>query len=344
MTDAEVTIATWPTELHRRLGEEILIRDAETGWTRQATTEPLHLLPAKLTPTHHWSIATERASDHTARVRYITQRQWPITHSELARAWLHECMAAGGRHKWLCGPRSVPIEAMPTYCLGRGEPPSGVFAYVDITACFWSLYGSTALNLTFDPRGQVTLPTPRSRGIWPLHRSEWGAWKGPRNAAWGSFWPHPHYWAWSGHRQILRACKGSSTLANSSIIAWVIDILHAVATEAIDDFGARAWLTDAAILPSSRAEEWIEHLANRWALPSRVLAAGDSYIWSMGNYAVGDRISRLVAAEMDGHHRLGPPIRGIGTDRVCHFPQARRNWLARMRHVLADAVEAQECS
>jgi hypothetical protein len=81
--------------------------------------------------------------------------------------------------------------------------------------------------------------------------------------------------------------KESSSYTAPDLWDWRMDVTHAIATEAIDDFGACYWATDGGIFPDeATAAAYAQHLADRWGLVTRTTPND----W-------GDRDSRLRARD-----------------------------------------------
>lgn len=166
--------------------------------------------------------------------------------------------------------------------------------YIDIESTYFSILKLIGWNINYLP-GQWLIPG-RAPLDWPLPEH-----KGARNYLVSIGLPRPML-VWSGRQFVQQA--GKNAHINRGLWLAVMDILHSIATIAIS-LGAKYVHTDGYILPSNSAPILIRAISD-WGLNARVLGEGETYVFGMGNYSVGDKKSKLFNPE-----HLGKPISSI---------------------------------
>jgi hypothetical protein len=210
----------------------------------------------------------------------------------------------------------------PVYFTG---PSRGTYSYVDISACYFSLYKHLTLASSFASPEIAIGRAPY------LHLEDFGKSKKVRNMTFGIM----------NKRKMTVFTKGAydqipshSELFRPDISAYVLQTTQAVAKDAIDNFTIHMWLTDAAILPSTQATEFVNFLWEEWKLHARIVAQGSSHLLATACYQVGEKMTRdytKQTAQKGGKcHQLMPKI-DVKSLKIT------RNWLV-SRSKLAEII------
>lgn len=215
-------------------------------------------------------------SDITTQTKYLSQ--WPYTYGEIAREYLTYCEEQSGIN--LKPQRSFSMGHAPIYFTG---PSKGLYAYVDITSCYFSLYKPLTLDCKFHgssiAQGQIPF----------IRTAELNQNKAIRNTVFGIM--AKRYMLVAQHKY-LTPRDNHSTLFRPAIGAYVYQTTQAVAKESISNFDIHMWLTDAAILPYKEAEQFQQFLRTEWLLDSKIEAWGSSSILATAVYKVGEKMSK----------------------------------------------------
>ncbi len=228
----------------------------------------------------------------------------------LRHVWLEQRRKIRG--KW---ERRLPIRtrdlsaldlAHPIHFAGVRELPEA--AAVDIEAAYYSLYRRLPLDLTYEPG--------RSFGLgrfWFVGADEMASDKAGRNIALGL--TRARAFTVLERGQPVRQSPWANRYLSPGLWAFICDVLHAIAAEAIAR-GAVHYHTDGAILPASEAEGFREWLGETWGLGSTV-SYGHAYIAGVGAWQIGDRRTKTY------RDRPRRPISNVRTE----LPPVE--WLAR---------------
>jgi hypothetical protein len=152
--------------------------------------------------------------------------------------------------------------------------------YIDIESTYFSILKVVGWNINYLP-GQWLIPG-RAPLDFPLPEH-----KGARNYLVSIGLPRPML-VWNGSKFLEQ--KGKNAHINRGLWRLVMDILHSIASIAVS-LGAQYVHTDGYILPTKNAGILIRAIKD-WGLNARVLGEGESYVFGIGNYSVGDKKSK----------------------------------------------------
>jgi hypothetical protein len=288
-----------PNKLYDTLKVNLFERLAKSKYQRQ----PIKTWPAifvadyvRDNPMHTLSIGSFSVTDLTTRTKYLFQ--WPYTYGEIAREYLAYC--ANQANIKLRQQKTVEVGCAPVYFTG---PRRGNYAYVDISACYFSLYKYLTLDANY------TAPEI-SLGRAPfLDLDNFGQSKTIRNMAFGMM-NKRRMTVFTKER--YNETPSRSEYYRPDIAAYVLQTTQAVAQDSINNFPIHMWLTDAAILPSEQATEFIYFLWKEWHLQSRIVAQGSSHLLATARYKVGEKMTRdytkQTAQKAGKCHLLMPKI------------------------------------
>jgi hypothetical protein len=238
--------------------------------------------------------------DERPTVRVMDGSPPPYFPTELSSAWLsllfEEQRARTGIASKRVPSRKVDREFLswpqPEYF--RGGAVSGDLAYVDGHRMYFSLYRAGSLDLRYCPDGpDTTIGLGRFRFLG--HGELEAVDKLALQAVSGIFRAThaTHY-----HRGRLVRVEGNwNRFLAPGLWGYMSDTLHAIAGDAVDDFGACYVHTDGWIMPGENAQRFIDHLASAWRIEESVKCAGPSVVTALGRWQVGERQSVLGAGE-----------------------------------------------
>lgn len=152
--------------------------------------------------------------------------------------------------------------------------------YIDIESTYFSILKLVGWNINYLPE-QWLIP-----GRAPLDFPLMGH-KGARNYLVSIGLPRPML-VWNGSKFVEQ--KGKNVHINRGLWRLVQDILHSIANIAVS-LGAQYVHTDGYILPTRNAPALIKAIKD-WGLTARVLGDGETFVFGMGNYMVGDKKSK----------------------------------------------------
>lgn len=261
------------TPLYQMLAARVLNRTS--NYTRvRIQTEPIEWIK-RISPNSSFIVGSKQLTDTRNKVKYLYQ--WPFTYAELGSEYLTYCQedydlsnkTFGGSP----GPRA-PVAF-------RG-PTKGTFAYVDIQACYFSLYRYITLdaeysdtffcngNIGFRDCNELYLSKLLRNTVFGLLR------KGSRTR-----YKDNHY----------TRTNERSNLYHPQIANYVLSTIQAVAQDCWKLFPIQQWLTDAAILPLNHAESLIQYLKEEWNLTAKIEAYGKAYSFAAGSYKIGHKVT-----------------------------------------------------
>lgn len=251
--------------------------------------------------------ATHRMVDVTHRPAVtVVRRGLDIADAELARPYLRLLHREQAPRKGM-GAKRIPWrkESLrlldvqpPLYCPGvaRGE-----FAYVDVVRAYPSIYERLSLDVNFVPDEQLPrLGVGRFRFLYAaelsdlklMHRALGGILRATRMVVWERGVPVTY--DTTGWSQFL--CPG--------LWGVICFVLHAIAQDAISEFGCVYVNKDGFVVPRSMAPALRAAIAERYGLASQVKAQGPGTVWGLGRYAIGET-STLTP------HRSGRPVHHV---------------------------------
>ncbi len=213
--------------------------------------------------------------------KYMAPSTGGITKSELARQYIRACLrdARKTRQVLRCPGWYKEYLKIPPPLYYAGGRHRGDYAYVDIREAHWSIHKTSTIDMRYI-HGMQT-----ATGNAPyLNTAEVTDFRELRHAIPGSLATGSMREAHFGD-SVRREFKGD--LFFPGLTGYTFSVLHAVAREAIDNFGALMVLTDAVILPQNRALDYVDFLQGYWGLTSVVKYEGPGALYQQGVYQVG---------------------------------------------------------
>ena len=278
-----------PTNLYEVLGARLLNKFRNSEFERvRISEEPIEWIKTNNPRNCSLIVGSKSITDTTNKIKYIYQ--WPFTYGEVAAEYLAYCIedyeltVFGGSP----GPRA-PVAF-------RG-PTKGHFAYVDIRACYFSLYRDLSLDTEFSTRGYFNKGTIPFRDTVELKLC-----KTLRNTVFGLMRKSSRTRFKNG---LYTRTSERSQFYRPMVPDYVLSTMQAIAQEAWSFFPIQQWLTDAAIINSVYAPELIEYLAEEWGLEAQVDAQGPSYSFALGAYKIGQKTtSNLLTLPLASSDKL----------------------------------------
>lgn len=157
--------------------------------------------------------------------------------------------------------------------------------YIDINSAYWTIVQMVGWNVAYLPGKWLT--PGRAPLDFPLPNS-----KGARNYL-VSIGLRSNVMVWTGYRMVSRHAYNAHI--NGSLWLLVQDILHSIAAIAVS-LGAIYVHTDGCIIPSDKADEYMEHVKS-FGLTPRIVAEGTAYVCGFGNYQIGDKRTKRFEPE-----------------------------------------------
>lgn len=203
----------------------------------------------------------------------------PQTPSSIAREYLSvryarfKRRALAEQKNLIMEHRAAPLYARPAHITDA--------CYVDVVSTYWTIMLIGGWNVDYYPAqwvipGRAPLDFPASSD------------KLARNILVSAGLSSPSY-TWTGDKFISK--WGRNQFINYSLWAFVQDILHCLAVDALE-CGAFYVHTDGYILPTNRVNDFYERAA-AWGIPVKTKARGNTWVLGVGNYVVGDyRVKR----------------------------------------------------
>lgn len=216
--------------------------------------------------------------------RYISPREAPWTLRDLVAPWLDSMRS--GRTIGTSAHLKYLSYQVPTYFVG-GEV-RGKFAYVDIVKCFYSLYRPMSYDMSFNPKTLSIMDGTMSLAGATFLEGDAVA----RNSVIGIARRHTMTFTKYGERGVAR--NVCFPLTAPCLWAFIAHTLSAIAQQAIHYHEAIYVATDGFILPERNAQTFKEYLYTSWNLNSRIEGRGDSRVWGLGRYSVGEYRSQAA--------------------------------------------------
>lgn len=248
-------------------------------------------------------------TDMKDKIKYLYQ--WPFTYGELASEYLHYCLQD------IEVTRSVGGSIGPPPPLAFRGSTKGTFAYVDIVACYFSLYRDIAIDTTYTNTGIYIPGSIPFRDTEQLRLS-----KTLRNTVFGIMRKNSRTRYSNGK---YKSTNERSEFYRPMIVNYVLSTTQAIAQEAWSMFPIQQWLTDAAIINMSYSQDLIDYLKEDWCLDAKIEAYGSSHSMGLGRYKVGAKASS---------HYSNLPYLGNGPLEV--FPKVPISTLKEIRREIAN--------
>lgn len=295
-------------ELQTRVRESVEISDNER---LPINTNPVNFLKANFRDSDHtFQLGSYHLLDKTDKVKYLYQ--WPFTYGEICLEYLRMCEEIAGKQlRW-----EPALSTNSKASIFFDGPSRGLYSYVDITSCYYSIYHTCAINLRYNQRRCIV-----SQGTIPFYLpGEWGMKKETRNMLFGIMRKSHGLEFRNGH---FNNTKMHSKYYKPDIVAYVLDTVQAIAQEAIfiKRFPIHIWLTDAAILKTSEARNFQDFLWNEWGLSSKIKWEGPAALFASNCFQIGSRVTEQLRSFKIYN---GAPINTIMPQNVPKLKKYRR--------------------
>lgn len=276
-----------------------------------------------------------------SRERFVHPIAWPCSAGELARRYLRTCLRAqrprfksgsplnpgpGARR----GPR-LPFRSasLPWFSFPRnaafyaGGVHAGEWSVIDVTSAYyavataapmdlWLRWSSTEVHASLGHceflRAYELQDKPVQRavvGMFARREMTCEQYGKPRTFPWSSF-------------------------CGPDLTGLVHLTMMAIAHDAVANFGAVHFATDAAVVPLERAEDWQGHLGRAWGLSSHVITEGPGTLYGHNCWDIGDQGRNVRRFRTASGSRL--PLRvAMGPQLVASVQRLRRELLERER-------------
>lgn len=230
--------------------------------------------------------------------RYMPVSWNGIGNSELARAYLHDCLDQA-EGQILRNPRSyndyADIVPPQFYVGGRHR---GEMAYIDLSEAYWSIQKNMTLDMRFEPGNHILLGHVPFRDV-----EEVTVYRGLRHAVPGSTHVKKAKTCRFGDMSEVEIRPGRNTTWFPGLYGFTQHVMHSVGHHMIDQFGAWMVLVDGYIIPAEYAELAQEFLLDYWGLRSVVKGIGEGAVYGQGCYRVGGKGSQDAPLSWTGRRR-----------------------------------------
>ncbi len=272
-----------------------------TDWARFRTEQ----VP-RMTRVYVGRMAYTDVSDPMHPVRYVDAADWPYSPHELAGIYLRRVVQlSGARQAWATRGELRHL-ACPHPLHWVGTKVEGDLAYVDLRRAYWSLY--TRLGRLDRPIVVRHDEVVVGDGMIPLVDA--GMWRDTslgRNAVVGITRATRFT---ELHRGQPVSREGPSRVTSPRLWRLLALILHSVALDLVERFGAVCVHTDGYILPAHYVRPAMAHLRATWGLDSRVKGRGEGVVTGIGSYSIGDYRSVALRAPLPALSNLLEVSRG----------------------------------
>lgn len=320
MVDPLDAVPLLETPLRRVLAERALLKEQAAGWSRVPIADMGTIDLSK----GYWSMGQEKTTNQRTKTKYVDEQAWPVASGELGRWYLEFCAdQSDASPNWLRARSNRSRPPIPPPALyfrpnRDGMGPRGPWCYIDLRAAYFQLYEHCTYDLFWHRSKGLSL------GGWDLVATEdWGAHKRSRNAVMGMAQARSMLICDNGVWRDLAYC---GPFYAPCFATYVLDTMHAIASDIVRRFKAPLWLVDACAVRPEAAQAVLDHLRDRWAVEARVVAQGDGYLWSVNDYQIGHRLTERVKRL---EFREGAPV-----DNLTRFTAEERKRIQRTRQWL----------
>ena len=220
-------------------------------------------------------------------VKYLAPSSGGIPNSELAREYLRVCLEAGAKDRKImrCPSTYQKYLKIPATLYYEGGRSRGNYSYVDISQAYWTLHRTATIDTRFETGQWRRI----AMGDAPyLDTGEVSDYRELRHLIPGCVATGAMQEARYGS---IRDCEFKGGLFFPGVIGYGMSVMHAIAREVIDHFGAVMILTDAYIVPQDKGQCLIDFLQERWGVQAVIKDKGPGAVYDQGCYAVGRKRS-----------------------------------------------------
>jgi hypothetical protein len=306
------------TSLWRTLENRLLERIQRAGYTRKfiSTTQLGHMgnWYGNRNRTSIIFLGGHSITDTTKKIKYLDQE--PYTAGEMAREYASYC---ADKAEIKLTRQRIRTENAFAPLVFYGPVHKGLYAYVDIRACHWSLFQYGWLDLSYSI-GEKTFGT----GLVPFcDREEFGLQKEVRNTLFGLF-QKVDAWTIQYGKPIDRTMI--TEYYRPDIAAYTLSTLNGIVKDALKHFPIQGWLTDGAILPYAEANGLIQFLKEEWGITAEIDAYGDTQYLSSNCYSVGPRRTKQFLKSLHAKE-YGDPCKTLMPKTDVKYLKETRKWL-----------------
>lgn len=230
-------------------------------------------------------LGTHNATHAGRKLKFVEESMYPIPRTELAWAYLNHIVDESATRRKRVGWSKKTFGFLdygpPTFFSG---PQTGSLAYLDIDACYFSLYSLATLDLNFD--------------VWPpllvlgkvdfLERDYLLANKSVRNTLGGGIIRSSSMTTYSGRQKSIVEVQNYNRFLAPELWGFMMKILHSVAREVVDNFDVYYWNFDGCILPRKYAYLASEYMWDKWGLSSGIRGESETgKLRGFGSYSIG---------------------------------------------------------
>jgi hypothetical protein len=223
------------------------------------------------------------ATDRLTRKKYVNRI--PYTPTDYAMAYLKLCQMSANRILTTDYNKKtdiIPTRLMPVHYFSG--PASGELAYIDIKFAYWQILWPTTIDMHYNWRNQEI----ESEGFIPYIRcDEFAKQKEIRNVM-NTLYNKKDISIWNPETKKLERASWPSQLYRPYNMAYVYQVMHAIANDVKNHFHLLQWLTDAAIVPWFEKELIQEFLFEEWFIDSRLDLEGRGRSNTSNSYQIGD--------------------------------------------------------
>ena len=292
-------------------------QDLERGWTREAVGS----LPELRDPTLLMPYARAYLGEKSLTVKDTKSRKVvgsEVSSGEIARLYVKSIMADGDdllskRIPWRRDALQFTDRRPAYYFAGQCAGP---FVFVDVNACYATLYSRLTLDLTYRPDTDPPL-LGLGRGKFP-RSSEWVQSKNERNALWGNLL-RPRVREWRHGNPVDDALPNRYFAPD--LVGIVLDACHTIALQAVS-MGALSWAVDGGAFRPDEGLEFIEWLSKSFGMTASTRAEGPGWLFGATSYQIGALTTEDVSK---GRAHEWPE-----TNSLRRIPKRQRSWIAQI--------------
>lgn len=280
-------------ELEEAIGRAVC---SQTKGFYQTYYPALRNFPQLVTGTSSIKTLTDSTKEKT---KYLDLTSGGFSSSELARAYLTRI-----RDRALSDFDIDPAKPIPASKHWDDAPPdkqaalfyrggriSGPLAFIDCKGAYWQLHRHATMDMKYSPNRYVGYGVIRHYDTDAID-----AFKSMRLSIHGMTTLAKFRMFCQGYVKGSKApyydtIESVSPWQAPDLYRYVMDCMHAIAIEMIDNFDAKMILTDAYIVPASMADNARAFLRERWGMDTHLHGIGPGALYGMNRYQVGNKVA-----------------------------------------------------
>lgn len=226
---------------------------------------------------HRLVLGTAQVYDRCCHCSLIDGADRPYPTTMLVHPWLAELVHCQGEDRRI---DDETLLALQPPIVWRG-PASGELAVVDIDQAYFQLYRQATLDLAYSGRG-----SPRQGRIRFLGADELAGEKAARNAVIGAIRAEWRTIAVMG--RITRE-RIAASMRRPALWGYIMSVLHGIAGEMIEHFGALSVCVDGYVLGHhDLAEDAVAWLRSTWGLQASIRCRGEGILTGPSEWRIAD--------------------------------------------------------